>query len=148
MSGLARRRSADIEAPGFTLVKRAMTEAEYQAMSRRARPEWHHAIYVALQLWERNPRPGSRVRPEWMPLQVLFDLFAEYGVDDPDAIIATIWKCEQMTGNVVQRNMEIDGVVHPAVKYVGPPLVEPPAALPGLPRSAAMLEAARKEIGP
>lgn len=93
-----------------------MTEAEYQAMSASARRDWWPIIRQTLRVWEDTDHPGSVVVPGWMPVQVLLDLFAEHGVDDVDVIVATILKLEQMTGDIVQRTIVIEGVPYPAIR--------------------------------
>lgn len=118
MMSVPDRQTHRLPAPrsGFQKVKKALTEAEYQAMSASARRDWWPVIRQAIRVWETTEHPGSVVVPGWMPVQALIDLFAEHGHHDVDVIAATILKLEQMTGDIVQRTIVIDGVQYPVVK--------------------------------
>lgn len=142
------RRPGQSVAPRFQQVKRAMTESEYQAMGRKVRRAWWPVIRQAIRLWEDTEHPGSVVMPGWMPVQALVDVFIEHGIDDVDAIVATILKLEQMTGDIVQRTLLIDGVNYPVVKLTdyGRAQTEPGGPL-GLPApTAAAIEPRRPEL--
>lgn len=132
-------------------VKRAMTEAEYQRMSAMARRDWWPVIRQALREWEEADHPGSVVEHGWMPVQVLADLFAEHGHTDLDVLTATIFKLEQMTGDIVQRTIVIDGVAWPVVKLTGfgrEATTAITASKPALPPERAALDPARPALPP
>lgn len=99
-------------------VKPALSDAEYLRVSSLARTDWWPLIRQAIRVWETADHHGSVVQPEWMPVQLLVDMFAEHGAD-VDVVAATIFKLEQMTGDIVQRTIQVDGVQHHVVKLTG-----------------------------